>query len=249
MAAWPAGQAAPVASRWLQAPLVASGDLIDVVGESHRQHHISVIAGGRTEEGAKYRWHTAQLVQEDTNPFDYGNAVMVLIGGLHVGYIPADDCRAVRAAMARFPGRPFTMRALITGGYLAIATGFGVQLSVAYGFRAFDPAQDPFLPGSYLVTITKLGPEVEQAAARTLNPVVHLAPDGDGVVVGSDGAWWGSLTKAMVARYRPFLQTVGSAGYPVSAQAVLTMKDGKRRAHVMLPSEYTCGLLLETAAR
>jgi hypothetical protein len=92
-------------------------------------------------------------------------------------------------------------------------------------------------------------PEVEKAAVRTLTPVVHLAPAGDRILVGSDGAWWGSLTKAMVARYRPFLTTVGSAGFPVTAQAVLTMKEGKRRAHIMLPSERTCGLLIETASR
>ena len=67
--------------------------------------------------------------------------------------------------------------------------------------------------------------------------------------MGSHGAWWGELTKAMATRYQPLLQTVGSAGLPVTAQAVLIMKGGKRRAHVMLPSEHTCQLLIETASR
>jgi len=241
----------------LQVPLIAPGDLVDVVGESFRRDHIEAIAGGRTEEGAKYRWHTAQLVQEDTNPFDPGNAVMVLVGGVQVGYIPGEACARFRAAMARYPDRAFTMRALITGGWLeapvyargGYARGFGVQLSVDPRFRPFDPEQDPFLPGSHHVTITKLKPEFEQASAHTPTPVVHLAPAPEGIVVGSHGAWWGELTKAMATRYRPFLQTVGSAGLPVTAQAVLTMKEGKRRAHVILPSEHTCRLLMETASR
>jgi len=50
------------------------------------------------------------------HPFDLGNAVMVLIGGVQVGYVPADDCPLVRAVMAHYPGRPFTIRALITAG-------------------------------------------------------------------------------------------------------------------------------------
>lgn len=256
MASWPVGQAPPVSGRWLQAPHIAPTGLnapyMTVVGESYRRQALETIAGGRTEEGAKYRWHTAQLVLEDTNPFDVGNAVMVLIGGLHVGYMPAEECPKVRTAMARYPGQPFTMRALVTGGWLPSVdsrTGFGVELCADSDLRPFDPDRDPFLPGSYQVTITKLTPEVENAAVRTLAPMVHLAPAGEGILVGSDGAWWGSLTKAMVARYRPFFQTVGSAGLPVTAQAVLTMKEGKRRAHVMLPSEYTCGLLIETASR
>lgn len=254
MSSWPPGQARPVSGRWLQLPLLAlsGGKTMPVVGESFRPEPVERVAGGRTEEGAKYRWHTAQLVQEDTNPHDPGNAVMVLIGGAQVGYIPAESCSLVRAVMARHPSEPFTMRALVTGGWLRWDDGprnFGVELDADSTFRRFNRDTDPFLPGSYHVTITRLTPEVENAAARTLSPVVHLAPAGDGIVVGSDGAWWGSLTKAMVARYRPFLHAVGSAGLPVTAQAVLTMKEGKRRAHVMLPSEYTCGLLMETASR
>jgi len=111
--------------------------LIDVVGESFRAGQIESIAGGRTEEGAKYRWHTAQLVCEDTNPFDPGNAVMVLIGGVLVGYIPAEDCPSVRVAMARYGGQPFTLRALVTGGWTEGTgpSGFGVQISADETFR------------------------------------------------------------------------------------------------------------------
>lgn len=256
MAPWPAGQAPAVSGRWLQMPLLAPsgylGGTVDVVGESYRERHIKAIAGGRTEEGARYRWHTAQLVQEDTNPFDPGNAVMVLIGGVLVGYIPAEECPLVRSVMARWPNQPFTVRALITGGWLPgfdRPSGFGVQLCTDESFRRFNPELDAFLPGSYQVTITKLTPEVEQVAARTLTPIVHMARAGDGVVVGSDGVWWGSLTKAMVARYLPLLQTVGQAGLPVTASSLLMMKEGKRRANMMLPSAYTCGLLMETASR
>jgi len=223
-----------------------------VVGESFRERHIEQIAGGRTAEGAKYRWHTAQLVQEDTNPFDRGNAVMVLIGGVLVGYIPAEDCPRVRAAMSRLPGAPVTVRALISGGWLPGTddrTGFGVVLYAHDDLRPFDPSRDGFLPGDRLVTVTALKPEIEQAASRTLTPVAHLAPSGAGLLVGSDGAWWGALTKAMVDRYIPLLRTVGQAKFPVTAACRLTMTEGKRRAHLMLPRESEVGRLIETADR
>ena len=68
---------------------------LDVVGESHYQHALCQICGGKTEEVAA-EYVVAQLVLENTNPKD-NQAVRVDVGGMTVGYLPRRGARQYRS--------------------------------------------------------------------------------------------------------------------------------------------------------
>jgi hypothetical protein len=65
-----------------------------IVGESHYQDALEAICGGRSGEGAD-ELVTAQVVLEDSNPYDR-NAVRVEISHQLVGYLSRPDAVAYR---------------------------------------------------------------------------------------------------------------------------------------------------------
>jgi hypothetical protein len=109
-----------------------------VVGESHCQEALSAICGGHNREGHEME-STAHLVPEPSNAFD-PNAVMVMIGGLKVGYLMRDDAPRYLAALraAGRDGEAASVRAKIVGGWRTNqhdAGHFGVKLALPWPVR------------------------------------------------------------------------------------------------------------------
>lgn len=91
---------------------------LEVVGESYRQNALERIGGGRTEDGAANPDQIAILIPDTTNPYD-SNAVAVMAGGLHVGYLSRTDAEQwsplVQWEMAR--GLLIATEAALIGGW------------------------------------------------------------------------------------------------------------------------------------
>jgi hypothetical protein len=56
----------PTAVSWLQLPALNPGSAVDAAGESHYQHGLESIAGGRTCFGVRTPLITAELLREPT---------------------------------------------------------------------------------------------------------------------------------------------------------------------------------------
>ena len=84
---------ATVSASWLQWPTIQWGGLERVAGESFRQHELQKGPRSGRESGRAYTSRTAQLLLEPANQHD-ANAVMVLIGGEHVGHLPRENARS-----------------------------------------------------------------------------------------------------------------------------------------------------------
>lgn len=91
---------------------------LDVVGESHRQAELWVLAGGVTTERVRTDI-VAFLIPEPENPHD-PNAIAVYINRLRVGYIPRDHAArltpVLRQKYAENPGKYIAVYGVITGG-------------------------------------------------------------------------------------------------------------------------------------
>ena len=123
-------------------PLVlAPGETFDleVVGESRCQDALVDIAEGKDEVSSEIS-EAAQLVPIDHNLNDPA-AIMVLMQGRQVGWIPRGLCRPLRSELATLSvGRqPIFCMGLICGGWLDPKTGdegmFGVKLNVSRPLR------------------------------------------------------------------------------------------------------------------
>lgn len=87
------GKAASIRHESIDLP--HSGDFsYEIVGESHYQHVLESICGGRTEDGADMLVE-AKLVLEDSNQYD-NQAVRVDIEGKTVGYLSKSNARQYR---------------------------------------------------------------------------------------------------------------------------------------------------------
>ena len=75
---------------------------VEVAGESHHRQAIAQLfhSWGLAEGGITMR--TAALIPEPTNRYDK-NAVMVVVDGSLVGYVPAEDAPRIKAQCARVP--------------------------------------------------------------------------------------------------------------------------------------------------
>ena len=91
------------------------GFTCDVVGEASYQSAFNSICGGKCEEGHDLRC-TAQLCFQEDNPHD-PNAVVVLIGGTVVGYLPRAIAAEMRSSILRLNPHewPVTCDAQIVG--------------------------------------------------------------------------------------------------------------------------------------
>ncbi|WP_395543271.1 HIRAN domain-containing protein [Neotabrizicola sp. sgz301269] len=98
--------------------LEGEGDFeFEIVGESHYQDALEVIAGRKEEEG-KWLECEATLRAEPDNPYDK-NAVAVFIRQKKVGYLSRADALAWKIALERrgYVGQDVTCDAVIVGGW------------------------------------------------------------------------------------------------------------------------------------
>jgi hypothetical protein len=105
-----------------------------LVGEASYQEALDHICGGKCEEGHGQEV-LAQLIFEDSNPYD-SNAVAVLIDGKLVAYVPRDVASSLRESILRVnpQERPVTCDAMIVGGWLRSGGdegNYGVRLSIS----------------------------------------------------------------------------------------------------------------------
>ncbi|HVX05677.1 MAG TPA: HIRAN domain-containing protein [Rhodanobacteraceae bacterium] len=105
----------------------------NIVGESHYQHALEAICGGRTEESAQHK-SEAVLYLEDSNPYD-SQAVRVDIEGQTVGYLSRSDARAYRKQLKALGHEHLLCKcdAMVVGGWQRSKTdqgSFGVKLDL-----------------------------------------------------------------------------------------------------------------------
>lgn len=111
----------------------APGAAIEVVGESHYQDALLLVADGRTEHGARKREQVATLSPEPDNPYDPA-AIVVEIDGHVVGYLDRHDALAygpVLGAAAALGHASIGCHATLIGGgerHDGYAGSFGVVL-------------------------------------------------------------------------------------------------------------------------
>ncbi len=107
-----------------------SGWSVEVTGESHYQHALERLAGGRNEQGAHLEV-VALLAREPSNRWDK-NAIRVEVQGETVGYIGRAECEGVQPLLRKLDaqGRPAWVRATINGGWVNTNSSgsFGIVL-------------------------------------------------------------------------------------------------------------------------
>lgn len=115
---------------------------LEVVGESRYKSNLLQICGDYdTSEGYEDDGHAAELILEDNNPYDPGNAVLVQIDDLPVGYLSKSDARLYRQRLQTlgFSGNVVAVStASIKGGFEhgGEIADFGVRL--AFFASAFE---------------------------------------------------------------------------------------------------------------
>ena len=120
-----------------------------IVGESHRQDALRLIAGSEEKKGKEHHCD-AVLVHEPNNPHDK-NACAVTIEGHKVGYVPKDEAKLIVAAMKAkglSDGFAVGCKAIINGGWISKDgyTGkYGVVLDIDTGFLPVTALQKEML--------------------------------------------------------------------------------------------------------
>lgn len=114
-------------------------NVVQVVGESHRQDVLERLAGGRGTEGVERPDHLAGVLAEPSNPVDR-DAVQVQIDAELVGYLARPDARAYRPIVDRLAtqGLSFGCHARLTGGW---ARGDGDSGSIGVRLLVGTPAE------------------------------------------------------------------------------------------------------------
>lgn len=86
----------------VEAIKLRGGSEVPIVGESHYQHALSRICGGKSHDG-HHRGCIAALVREPDNEYDR-HAVAVQIDAEKVGYLSRDDAKAYAPVLDRLAG-------------------------------------------------------------------------------------------------------------------------------------------------
>ncbi len=92
---------------------------LEIVGETHYQRELDMLAGPKTDDGVSV-WLAPDLVPEPHNQYD-PTAVPCRIDNVTVGYLPRTQCAAFHRMMAaaQMAGEPLTeIDAEIRGGWL-----------------------------------------------------------------------------------------------------------------------------------
>lgn len=205
---------------WLQQPAINIGAEVDIVGESHYQSALEVIAGGRNSVGTRRTNVTATLIRERDNEHD-ANAVRVDIAGQTVGYIPATDAvrfHAIIELLAQSDIRA-TCRAVLTGGWKRDEGDIGsIGVKLLTGRRPTKwTGRAAFLPKGpwYEVFSFGMAQGIELSRDRLL--VALIDAEQTDVVVEHQGTTLGRITKRPdLARY---IASVRAAGQEATALA------------------------------
>ena len=111
-----AGQTPPLMADGLGATLYNGGEVLEVVGESHRQENLWAIVGREPDHERVYHQCTAILVAEASNPYD-ANAISVWVDGLLVGYLSREDAAKYRPGILKLAEKgPVALSGEIVGG-------------------------------------------------------------------------------------------------------------------------------------
>jgi hypothetical protein len=108
----------------------------DIVGESHYQDAIKILAGP-DDEYVGSKEYKAFLIPEDNNPYE-NKAVRVDIEGMIVGYFGREDARSFRRRLGakKLAGQITTCKAIVIGGCgpRGEKWHYGIRLSI----KGFD---------------------------------------------------------------------------------------------------------------
>jgi hypothetical protein len=121
------------------------GFTFEIVGEASHQEALDAICGGKCEDGHNIQV-VAQLCFQEDNPHD-PNAIVVLINGKVVGYVPRYLAPDMREAILKLrpEERPVTCDGKVVGGWLRDEDDeghYGVKLSLSQPLRvsSLDPS-------------------------------------------------------------------------------------------------------------
>ncbi|MCU0907099.1 MAG: HIRAN domain-containing protein [Rhodobacteraceae bacterium] len=184
---------------------------MEVVGESHYQNALVRIGGGHNRYGHQIEAE-AELVREPGNPFDT-NAIVVLIHGDTVGYLPRDQAARVSAQMAEDGIERATCGAKIIGGWRTNQYdegSFGVRLAIpCWGWIDFGLGKQA--PG----------------ANKSVNTVAPLRPQAaeNGPLKGQWVVIWGAPSDGAEARELANLGAHIMAGVGKSTTMVVQVDD------------------------
>lgn len=151
--------------------ILEGNEILGAVGESHYQDALARLCGGRTTDG-HFLDVIAILVPEPQNQYD-PNAVAVVVGGLHVGYLSrelAARCHEPIARRMQAEGRAVGCRAQIRGGWNrggGDVGSFGIELY--FSPRRIDREQ---------IAPVSLTPDAEAAVVGARQGVGRRTPPG-----------------------------------------------------------------------
>lgn len=222
-----------------------TGGCVNVVGESHYQRQLVSLAGGKREESARIET-TAELVREPENPYDT-EAIAVLIGGQHVGYLSRQNARKYKAVVNETVKNyeRATCHATIVGGWNR-GNGdeghFGVRLWMSDRERAHPGPQsgECRIPSGTRVSVSHeehyqhvlldavRGRDLDSpfpvvATLRVAERDPHrkkVTTEVLEVLVGGETV--GFLTEAMTQRYAPYVSSSVESGRIPTAEAWIT---------------------------
>lgn len=104
---------------------------MEAVGESNYQSALKSLCGAHTRDGYDVEFE-AMIEREPTNAYD-ANAIMVLIKGKKVGYLPREQAERVGSQMASQGVTAVRCRARVRGGWRTNQYdegNFGVRLAI-----------------------------------------------------------------------------------------------------------------------
>lgn len=233
---------------------LSSNGRVCVVGESHYQSALSILAGGRDCRPWENAFATsATLVPEPDNPYD-DNAVRVDIGGRTVGYLGRDDAASYQPVLLDM------LPAAAVGCCPAFVCGggdhfYGVFLSLGPPECLVPLVSDEgleLLPAEWLVTVADeerhqdvLAGLAQRGRDAEVMPVcASLVPceiargkhaGKLGLEVRVEDQRVGALTKLQADRYLPFVQQVAAAGRRAGCEAELSREPKGWHLSLLLP--------------
>lgn len=216
---------------------LSSNGRICVVGESHYQSALSILAGGRDCRPWENAFATsATLVPEPDNPYD-DNAVRVDIGGRTVGYLGRDDAASYQPVLLDM------LPTAAVGSCPAFVCGGGDHF---YGvFLSLGPPEclvtvtDEERHQDVLAGLAQRGRDAEVmpvCASLVPREIARGKHAGQlGLEVRVEDQLVGTLTKLQADRYLPLVQQVAAAGRRAGCEAELSREPKGWHLSLLLP--------------
>ena len=238
---------AQLAERRPRMLMLHEGHLYPVVGEASYQRTLTRLAGRLGPDGPAddERWHVADLIPEPDNPHD-PNAIGVVVGGEHVGYIARDRTELYHPFLrwARAAGWDgVSCRARIMGGFGFDDGGrahLGIELHHTMPLLVQYDGPPPTIPDLDTGRVNLVG---EQHHQEFLEACLHrrllaqLVVEGEAVHAVVGGTRIGSLTAKMADRYRDLiLREQQRCGRTPTCVCGVAPGTKKIEAHLKLPT-------------